>query len=198
MSMRKSNNQILQEKSDKKSKIKTNKKDLEPKNSNEKQLETKDEKNKPKKESKFKKFLKSLFEFKSTEMRIAEATLKKINHLEEEIQQLSDEELQKKTNEFRQRLNTGESHDSIRPEVFAVAREATRRVLKKRPFDVQMLGGIILDLGSVAEMKTGEGKTITSIAPVYLNALSGKGVIVSTVNEYLAERDANEMGQVFK
>lgn len=198
MSMRKSNNQILQEKSDKKSKIKTNKKDLEPKNSNEKQLETKDEKNKPKKESKFKKFLKSLFEFKSTEMRIAEATLKKINHLEEEIQQLSDEELQKKTNEFRQRLNTGESHDSIRPEVFAVAREATKRVLKKRPFDVQMLGGIILDLGSVAEMKTGEGKTITSIAPVYLNALSGKGVIVSTVNEYLAERDANEMGQVFK
>ena len=155
-------------------------------------------KNKPKKESKFKKFLKSLFEFKSTEMRIAEATLKKINHFEEEIQQLSDEELQKKTNEFRQRLNTGESHDSIRPEVFAVAREATRRVLKKRPFDVQMLGGIILDLGSVAEMKTGEGKTITSIAPVYLNALSGKGVIVSTVNEYLAERDANEMGQVFK
>ena len=198
MSMRKSNNQILQEKSDKKSKIKTNKKDLEPKNSNEKQLETKDEKNKPKKESKFKKFLKSLFEFKSTEMRIAEATLKKINHFEEEIQQLSDEELQKKTNEFRQRLNTGESHDSIRPEVFAVAREATKRVLKKRPFDVQMLGGIILDLGSVAEMKTGEGKTITSIAPVYLNALSGKGVIVSTVNEYLAERDANEMGQVFK
>ena len=138
------------------------------------------------------------FEIKSTEMRIAEATLKKINRWEEKIVALSDEELKKKTNEFRQRYNTGESHDSLRPEVFAVAREATRRVLQKRPFDVQMIGGVILDLGSVAEMKTGEGKTITSIAPVYLNALTGSSVIISTVNEYLAQRDAEEMGQVFK
>ena len=145
-----------------------------------------------------KKSWRDIFNFKSTEMKIAEATLKKINRLEEEISELTDEELQKKTNEFKQRLNTGEAHDSLRPEVFAVAREATKRVLGKRPYDVQMLGGIILDLGSVAEMKTGEGKTITSIAPVYLNALSGKSVIVSTVNEYLAERDSNEMGQVFK
>lgn len=138
------------------------------------------------------------FEIKSTEMRIAEATLKKINRWEEKIAALSDEELKKKTNEFRQRYNTGESHDSLRPEVFAVARETTRRVLQKRPFDVQMIGGVILDLGSVAEMKTGEGKTITSIAPVYLNSITGSCVIISTVNEYLAQRDAEEMGQVFK
>ena len=138
------------------------------------------------------------FEIKSTEIRIAEATLKKINRWEEKIVALSDEELKKKTNEFRQRYNTGESHDSLRPEVFAVAREATRRVLQKRPFDVQMIGGVILDLGSVAEMKTGEGKTITSIAPVYLNSITGSCVIISTVNEYLAQRDAEEMGQVFK
>ena len=138
------------------------------------------------------------FEIKSAEMRIAEATLKKINRWEEKIVALSDEELKKKTNEFRQRYNTGESHDSLRPEVFAVAREATRRVLQKRPFDVQMIGGVILDLGSVAEMKTGEGKTITSIAPVYLNSITGSCVIISTVNEYLAQRDAEEMGQVFK
>ncbi|AWX42921.1 preprotein translocase subunit SecA [Metamycoplasma cloacale] len=139
-----------------------------------------------------------LFDFKSTEMRIAETTLKKINALEEEIQQLTDEELKAKTIEFRQRLNLGESREDIRAEVFAVSREATKRVLGKRPFDVQMIGGLILDLGSVAEMKTGEGKTITSIAPVYLNSLTGSSVIVSTVNEYLAERDAEEMGQVFK
>ncbi|WP_330463160.1 preprotein translocase subunit SecA [Metamycoplasma gateae] len=140
------------------------------------------------------KFLK----FKSTEMRIAEHTLKKINQLEATIQKLTDEELKNKTIEFKERIKLGETQDDIRPEVFAVSREATKRILGKRPYDVQMIGGIILDLGSVAEMKTGEGKTITSIAPVYLNALGGNSVIVSTVNEYLAERDAEEMGQVFK
>ncbi|WP_420792675.1 preprotein translocase subunit SecA [Metamycoplasma hyosynoviae] len=131
-------------------------------------------------------------------MRIAEATLKKINKLEEKIIKLTDSELKEKTGEFRQRLNMGETSDDIRPEVFAIAREATKRILGKRPFDVQMIGGVILDQGSVAEMKTGEGKTITSIAPIYLNALTGNSVIVSTVNEYLAKRDAEEMGQVFK
>ncbi|SFW06213.1 preprotein translocase subunit SecA [Chlamydia abortus] len=131
-------------------------------------------------------------------MKIAEATIKKINRFEPEISLLSDEELKRKTNEFRERLNSGETREQIRPEVFAVSREATKRVLGKRPFDVQMIGGVILDLGSVAEMKTGEGKTITSIAPVYLNALTGSSVIISTVNEYLAQRDAEEMGQVFK
>ncbi|WP_406615721.1 preprotein translocase subunit SecA [Mycoplasmopsis hyopharyngis] len=138
-----------------------------------------------------------LFNFKSTEMRIAEKTLKKINELGPSISLLSDRELQNKTIEFKNKLKEGYSLESIRAEVFAVSREATDRILKKRPFDVQMLGGILLDLGSVAEMKTGEGKTITSIAPVYLNALTGKNVIVSTVNEYLSERDALEMGQVF-
>ena len=139
----------------------------------------------------------SLFKFKSTEMRIAERTLKKINRFEPLISKLTNEELQNKTKQFKIRLSEGESLDKLRPEVFAVCREATKRILGKRPFDVQMIGGVLLDLSSIAEMKTGEGKTITSIAPVYLNALEGKGAIVSTVNEYLTERDATEMGQVF-
>ncbi|TPI01168.1 preprotein translocase subunit SecA [Mycoplasma struthionis] len=138
-----------------------------------------------------------LFKFKSTEMKIAEATLAEINRLEPTISVLTDKELQAKTNEFRERLKLGETPEDIRAEVFAVSREATKRILGKRPYDVQMIGGLILDQGSVAEMKTGEGKTITSIAPVYLNSLNGQSVIVSTVNEYLAERDAEEMGQVF-
>lgn len=141
--------------------------------------------------------LKEIPFFKSTEMKIAEKTLQQINDLEPSVVHLTDEELQNKTDEFVRRIQEGETLEHIRPEVFAVSREATKRVLKKRPYDVQMLGGIILDLGSVAEMRTGEGKTITSIAPVYLNALEKKGVIVSTVNEYLAERDAAEMGEVF-
>lgn len=135
--------------------------------------------------------------FKSTEMRIAERVLKKINQFEPLVSKLTNEELKNKTIQYRARLAEGESLDKIRPEAFAVCREATKRILGKRPYDVQMLGGVLLDLGSIAEMKTGEGKTITSIAPVYLNALSGKGAIVSTVNEYLAQRDAEEMGQVF-
>lgn len=135
--------------------------------------------------------------FKSSEMRLAEKNLVQINKLEPEISKLSNQELQEKTIEFKNRLINGETTDDLRVEVFAVCREATKRILGKRPYNVQMLGGILLDLGSVAEMKTGEGKTITSIAPVYLNALEGKGAIVSTVNEYLSERDAQEMGQVF-
>ncbi|MBU4690961.1 preprotein translocase subunit SecA [Mycoplasma zalophi] len=135
--------------------------------------------------------------FKSAEMRIAYNTLYEINILEDYVSKLTDDELKAKTIEFKERLIKGETTEDIRVEAFAVSREATKRVLGKRPFDVQMLGGVILDLGSVAEMKTGEGKTITSIAPVYLNALTGENVIVSTVNEYLAERDATEMGEVF-
>lgn len=132
----------------------------------------------------------------SYELRLAYKELKEINKLKESYQKLSDEELRNKTHIFRERLKKGEKLKDIRIEAFATAREATFRVLKKFPYDVQMVGGLILDYGSVAEMKTGEGKTITSIAPVYLNALEGKGVIVSTVNEYLTERDAEEMGQV--
>ncbi|AAT27572.1 preprotein translocase subunit SecA [[Mycoplasma] mobile] len=141
------------------------------------------------------KFLKNI---KSLEFRLAESMLKSINDLKEKYLAFSDEELKNMTNVFKEKLKKNVSLESIRIDAFAVAREATFRVLKKRPYDVQMIGGLILDFGSVAEMKTGEGKTITSIAPVYLNALKGSGVIVSTVNEYLAERDAAEMGEVFK
>ena len=144
-----------------------------------------------------KRFLKELH-FKSAEIKDAEFYLKKINSLGRSIKNLTDEQLKNKTRAFKQRLSRGETLDDIKIEAFAVAREATTRVLNKRPFDVQILGGLILNMGSVAEMKTGEGKTITSIAPIYLNALPGDGVIVSTVNEYLAERDSNEMGEVFK
>ncbi|WP_421466766.1 preprotein translocase subunit SecA [Mycoplasmopsis synoviae] len=142
-------------------------------------------------------FFSKFLNIKSTEMRIAEKSLKRINDLEKYVINNTDEELRSKTQFFKNLLKEGYKLEDIRDEVFAVAREATKRVLGKRPYDVQILGGILLDLGSVAEMKTGEGKTITSIAPVYLNALSGKGAIVSTVNEYLTERDAQEMGQVF-
>ncbi|RIV16471.1 preprotein translocase subunit SecA [Mycoplasmopsis gallopavonis] len=142
--------------------------------------------------------IKDFFDFKTTEMRIAERSLKKINKLEKIVEKFSDEQLKEQTLFFKKLLAEGHTLEEIRNDVFAVSREATKRVLGKRPYDVQMLGGLLLDLGSVAEMKTGEGKTITSIAPVYLNALLGKGAIVSTVNEYLSERDAEEMGQVFK
>lgn len=135
--------------------------------------------------------------FKSRELKKAEKDLLEINKLMEKIKTLSDEDLKAKTTEFKQRLNNGQNLNDIKLEAFAVAREATYRVLNKYLFDVQILGGLIIHEGSVVEMKTGEGKTITSIPPVYLNALSGKGVWVSTVNEYLTQRDAEETGQVY-
>jgi preprotein translocase subunit SecA len=118
--------------------------------------------------------------------------------LEEEIQPLSDQELRGKTTEFKQRLDQGETLDDLLPEAFAVVREAARRVLGMRHFDVQILGGIILHTGQIAEMKTGEGKTLVATLPAYLNALTGKGVHVVTVNDYLARRDAEWMGQVHR
>ncbi len=121
-----------------------------------------------------------------------------VNVLEEEIQALSDEALTGKTGEFKQRLEKGESLDDLLPEAFAVVREAGRRVLGLRHFDVQLLGGIILHKGQIAEMKTGEGKTLVATLPAYLNALSGKGVHIVTVNDYLARRDAEWMGQVHR
>ena len=160
--------------------------------------EIKEEKAIQKRQNKRKKRSIKELAFKSAEFREAEFLLKKINYLGRSIKNLTDEQLRNKTRFFKQRLSRGETLDDIRIEAFAVAREAVFRVLGKRPFDVQILGGLILDMGSVAEMKTGEGKTITSIAPIYLNALDEKGVIVSTVNEYLAERDSQEMGEVFK
>jgi preprotein translocase subunit SecA len=121
-----------------------------------------------------------------------------VNLLEEEIKALSDEELKGKTAEFKQRLAKDETLDDILPEAFAVVREAGRRVLGLRHFDVQLLGGIILHTGQIAEMKTGEGKTLVATLPSYLNALTGKGVHVITVNDYLARRDAEWMGQVHR
>ncbi len=121
-----------------------------------------------------------------------------INLLEEDIKALSDEELKGKTAEFKQRLAKGETLDEILPEAFAVVREAARRVLGLRHFDVQLLGGIILHAGQIAEMKTGEGKTLVATLPSYLNALTGKGVHIVTVNDYLARRDAEWMGQVHR
>jgi preprotein translocase subunit SecA len=121
-----------------------------------------------------------------------------INLLEEELKDLSDLDLQGKTKEFQQRIEKGESLDDLLPEAFAVVREASRRVLGLRHFDVQMLGGMILHDGQIAEMRTGEGKTLVATLPSYLNALSGKGVHVITVNDYLARRDAEWMGQIHR
>ncbi|MEO1445305.1 MAG: preprotein translocase subunit SecA, partial [Cyanobacteria bacterium J06635_11] len=124
--------------------------------------------------------------------------IKEINLLEEEVQALSDEELTGKTAEFRQRLENGEDLDDILTEAFAVVREAGKRVLGMRHYDVQLLGGMVLHDGQIAEMKTGEGKTLVSTLPAYLNAISGKGVHIVTVNDYLARRDAEWMGQVHR
>ena len=124
--------------------------------------------------------------------------VKKINELESEIEKLTDKELQAKTPELKKKLEDGKTLDDILPEAFAVAREASKRVLGMRHFDVQLIGGIILHQGRIAEMKTGEGKTLVATLPVYLNALSGKGVHVVTVNDYLAKRDSEWMGKLYK
>ncbi len=122
----------------------------------------------------------------------------KINALEEETSKLSDEELRAKTVEFKKELENGKTLNDILPEAFAVVREASKRVLGMRHFDVQLIGGIILHQGRIAEMKTGEGKTLVATLPVYLNALTGKGVHVITVNDYLAKRDSEWMGKLYK
>ena len=122
----------------------------------------------------------------------------KINPLEEKMRNLSDTSLAGKTLEFKERLAKGETLDDLLPEAFAVVREASRRVLGMRHFDVQLIGGIVLHQGKIAEMSTGEGKTLVATAPTYLNALEGKGVHVITVNDYLAKRDSEWMGQVYK
>ena len=126
------------------------------------------------------------------------AEVHKINALEPKFEALSDDELRMMTQSFRDRLEGGEKLDKILPEAFAVAREASKRVLGQRQYDVQMTGGMILHEGGIAEMRTGEGKTLVAVAPVYLNALSGKGVHVITVNDYLARRDAETMGKVYR
>ncbi|MBQ7674138.1 MAG: preprotein translocase subunit SecA [Alphaproteobacteria bacterium] len=125
-------------------------------------------------------------------------TVEEINELEDSIIKLSDEQLRDKTVEFRKRLADGETLDEILPEAFAVVREAAKRTLGLRPFDVQMVGALVLHHGMIAEMKTGEGKTLVASIAVYLNALEGKGVHVVTVNDYLARRDAEWMGKIYK
>ncbi len=124
-------------------------------------------------------------------------TVERINALEPQFEKLDDGALKAKTDEFRQRLAQGEALDALLPEAFAVVREASKRVMKMRHFDVQLIGGMALHQGKVAEMRTGEGKTLTATLPVYLNALTGKGVHVVTVNDYLASRDAQWMGRLY-
>ena len=124
--------------------------------------------------------------------------VQRINALEPEISPLSDEELKAKTEEFKQRLKNGETLDDLLPEAFAVVREAAKRTLGQRHYDVQLIGGIVLHKGMIAEMKTGEGKTLVATLAAYLNALEGKGVHIVTVNDYLAKRDAEWMGQVYR
>ena len=123
-------------------------------------------------------------------------TVRAINALEPSLQALSDDQLRAKTDEFKQRHSKGESLDDLLPEAFAVVREASKRVLEMRHFDVQLVGGMTLHYGKISEMRTGEGKTLVATLPSYLNALSGKGVHVVTVNDYLARRDAEWMGRL--
>ncbi len=121
-----------------------------------------------------------------------------VNTLSDDVEKLTDAELRAKTDEFKKRVADGEDLDDVLPEAFAVAREAAWRVLSQRHFDVQVMGGAALHFGNVAEMKTGEGKTLTCVLPAYLNALAGKGVHVVTVNDYLAKRDSEWMGRVHR
>ena len=136
--------------------------------------------------------------YSDREIKRIKPIINKINSLEPEIQKLTDKELKEKTTEFTDRLAKGEILDELLPEAFAVVREASKRVLGMRHFDVQLIGGIVLHQGRIAEMKTGEGKTLVATLPVYLNALTGKGVHVVTVNDYLAKRDSEWMGKLYK
>ena len=141
--------------------------------------------------------LRKIIENDKGEIKKLEKTAKKVESYADAMAALSDEELQAKTEEFKQRYQNGESLDQLLPEAFAVVREGAKRVLGLFPYRVQIMGGIVLHYGDVAEMRTGEGKTLTATMPVYLNAISGEGVHVITVNEYLSERDATEMGELY-
>ncbi|MBP9751771.1 MAG: preprotein translocase subunit SecA [Candidatus Moranbacteria bacterium] len=142
-------------------------------------------------------FFKKIFGSNERVVEKLQPIVDQVNTFSAAIEKLSDEELRSKTDEFRKRLAAGEAEDDILPEAFAVVREGAKRVIGERHYDVQLLGGIVLHQGKIAEMKTGEGKTLTSTLAVYLNALSGKGAHVVTVNDYLAKRDANWMGRVY-
>ena len=140
--------------------------------------------------------LKKMIDHEYKELRRFEKIANQIEALDEEYQKLSDEELKNKTVEFKKRLSEGETLEDIKVEAFATAREACFRVIGEKPYHVQLIGGLALHYGNIAEMKTGEGKTLTSVLPAYLNALGGEGVHIITVNEYLATRDAEWMGQI--
>lgn len=142
-------------------------------------------------------FLQRWVESDKRELRRISKLADKVNSYAKEYEALSDDDLKAKTPEFQKRYQDGETLDDLLPEAFAVAREGAKRVLGLYPFHVQIMGGIVLHEGNIAEMKTGEGKTLTATMPVYLNALSGKGVHVVTVNEYLSSRDASEMGELY-
>ncbi|KKP58138.1 MAG: Protein translocase subunit SecA [Candidatus Moranbacteria bacterium GW2011_GWF2_34_56] len=143
------------------------------------------------------KFFKKIFGSNEREVKKLQPMVEKINALEESVSKLSDEELKNKTPQFKERIKKGEKLNDLLPEAFAVVREASKRITGERHYDVQLLGGIVLHSGKIAEMKTGEGKTLTSTLPIYLNALEGRGVHVVTVNDYLARRDCNWMGSIF-
>ncbi|HEY9584524.1 MAG TPA: preprotein translocase subunit SecA, partial [Candidatus Paceibacterota bacterium] len=143
-------------------------------------------------------FLKGLFPDENTKkIKSFQPLVDKINAQGQAFSVLSDNELRGKTDEFKKQLEEGKSLDDILPEAFAAVREAASRTLKQRHFDVQLIGGIALHKGNIAEMRTGEGKTLVATLPVYLNALEGKGVHVVTVNDYLSRRDAVWMGQIY-
>ena len=125
------------------------------------------------------------------EVKRLQSVVAQINALEPELVQLSDDELRGRTSEFQQKYNNGLDLDDLLPDAFATVREAAKRTLGQRHYDVQLLGGLVLHQGKIAEMRTGEGKTLVATLPVYLNAITGKGVHVVTVNDYLASRDAN-------
>ncbi|HBE07049.1 MAG TPA: preprotein translocase subunit SecA [Firmicutes bacterium] len=142
-------------------------------------------------------FLKNLWDTNKKELNRLSGIVEQINALEPQFQQLSNDELRAKTAEYKQRLSEGETLDQLLPEAFATVREAAVRTLGQRPFDSQLIGGIVLHEGKIAEMKTGEGKTLAATLPVYLNALTGRGVHVVTVNDYLARRDSEWMGSIY-
>ena len=137
-----------------------------------------------------------LFNYNSRELKLLDNQVEQILYLEEKIRKLSDRELAAKTNYFKDLLKNGSSIDSILNEVFAVVREVSSRTIGMKQYPVQLIGGIVLHQGRIAEMKTGEGKTLTEVAPAYLNALDGKGVHVITVNDYLAVRDMELINRI--
>ncbi|MBM3166200.1 MAG: preprotein translocase subunit SecA, partial [Chloroflexi bacterium] len=143
------------------------------------------------------KWLASLTDSNEKEIKRLQPTINQINSLEPDFQKLSDAELRAKTGEFKSRLKDGETLDDLLPEAFAAVREAAKRTIGQRHYDVQLMGGIVLHQGKIAEMKTGEGKTLVATLPLYLNALAGQGCHLVTVNDYLARRDAYWMGPIY-